>query len=83
VTGEGVSGFLTSDKATFGLVPTTAKSAAAVAVTTTQLGMFDFIKEGKKALVKSLAGDYDSAAIQARMDGLIENNKVLMFSFTT
>lgn len=50
---------------------------------TTQLNMFDFLKEGKKALVKSLAGDYDEVAVRARLNGLINDNPVLMLSFTT
>mmetsp|Transcript_10158 Transcript_10158/g.13214 ORF Transcript_10158/g.13214 Transcript_10158/m.13214 type:complete len:113 (-) Transcript_10158:529-867(-) len=43
------------------------------------------LNEGKKALVRKLAGDYDVAAVQARLKGLIEssNNGVLMLSFTT
>jgi len=44
------------------------------------LGLFD---EGKKKLVKSLAGEYDAAAIQDRVNKLIDDNPVLMFSFTT
>lgn len=42
------------------------------------------LKDGKKALVKSLAGDYDEVAVRARLDGLIESsqNGVLMLSFT-
>lgn len=51
--------------------------------TSTQIGAFDFLKEGKKALVKKLAGDYDKAAVRARLNGLIADNKVLMLSFTT
>ena len=50
---------------------------------TTQIGAFDFIKDGKKALVKKLAGDYDAVAVRARLDGLIADNKVLMLSFNT
>lgn len=50
---------------------------------TTQVNLFDFFNEGKKALVKSLAGEYDEAAIKARIDGLISENPVFMFSFTT
>lgn len=49
----------------------------------TQLHVFGFLNDGKKALVKSLAGEYDQAAIQARMQGLIDENSVFMFSFTT
>ena len=43
------------------------------------------LKDGKKALVKSLAGEYDDVAVRARLDGLIESsqNGVLMLSFTT
>ena len=44
------------------------------------VGLFD---EGKKKLVKSMAGEYDAEAIQARTNGLINDNPVLMFSFTT
>jgi len=44
------------------------------------LGLFD---DGKKKLVKSMAGEYDSAAIQDRINLLIDDNPVLMFSFTT
>lgn len=51
--------------------------------TLTQLHVFGFLNEGKKALVKSLAGEYDAGAIRARMDGLIDANSVFMFSFTT
>lgn len=43
----------------------------------------NFFNEGKKALVKSLAGEYDATSVKARIDGLIADNPVLMFSFTT
>ena len=33
--------------------------------------------------MKSLAGDYDASAIRGKMDNLINENPVLMFSFTT
>eukprot|EP00986_Skeletonema_menzelii_P013227 scaffold7559_cov137-Skeletonema_menzelii.AAC.11 len=46
-------------------------------------GLFSFLKEGKVGLVKSLAGDYDSAAVRSKIDNLISDNDVLMFSFTT
>ena len=46
-------------------------------------GFFSFLKEGKKNLVKSLAGEYDAALIQSKIDTLIAENPVLMFSFTT
>ena len=49
----------------------------------TQVNVFGFFNEGKKALVRSLAGEYDQAAIQGRMQGLIDENPVFMFSFTT
>ena len=48
-----------------------------------QGGIMDFLNEGKKALVKSLAGDYDASTIQQRIKSLIEENPVLMLSFTT
>lgn len=49
----------------------------------TQLGLFNVFNEGKKALVRTLAGDYDQAAIRARLNGLIAENKVLFLSFET
>lgn len=49
----------------------------------TQVGVFDFFKDAKKNLVKSIAGEYDEEAVKARIDGLIKDNAVLMFSFTT
>ena len=52
-------------------------------VSSTQANLFGFINEGKLALVKSLAGEYDQTAIKARIDGLIAENSVFMFSFTT
>uniref|UniRef100_A0A7S4HLH9 Plastid lipid-associated protein/fibrillin conserved domain-containing protein n=1 Tax=Odontella aurita TaxID=265563 RepID=A0A7S4HLH9_9STRA len=39
------------------------------------------LNEGKKALVRSLAGDYDKQTIRAKLNGLIEDNSVLMLSF--
>ena len=45
--------------------------------------IFSVMKEGKVGLVKSLAGDYDAVAIQSKLDGLVDNNPVLMLSFTT
>lgn len=41
------------------------------------------LNEGKKALVKSLAGNYDQAAIRAKLDTLIADKPVLMLSFRT
>ena len=37
----------------------------------------------KAGLAKLQAGDYDVAATKAELDGLIEKNGVVMFSFTT
>merc|ERR1719506_2407934 len=39
------------------------------------------LNEGKKALVKALAGPYDAAKVGARLDGLIADEPVLMLSF--
>jgi len=55
-------------------------------VSPTEMRMVDIVdifNEGKRKVVKSLAGDYDKVAIKARVDGLIADNPVLMFSFTT
>lgn len=43
------------------------------------------LNEGKKALVRKLAGDYDVEATRAKLNGYIDNSKnsVLMLSFTT
>jgi hypothetical protein len=46
-------------------------------------GIFSFVKEGKARLVKSIAGDYDAAAVREKIDKLIADNRVLMLSFTT
>ena len=40
------------------------------------------INEGKKMFVKLLAGDYDEAAVKAKLDGLVSSEPVLMLSFT-
>jgi hypothetical protein len=45
--------------------------------------IFTLLKDGKKGLVKSLAGEYDNVAIRNRMDNDITGNPVLMYSFTT
>ena len=50
---------------------------------TTQVHLFDFLNEGKKALVKKLAGEYDAENIRGRVDTLVTENPVFMFSFTT
>jgi hypothetical protein len=63
--------------------PTFATTARGGTRSTTRANMFGFLNDGKKALVKSLAGEYDAPAIQARMQGLINDNTVLMLSFTT
>jgi glutaredoxin 3 len=45
--------------------------------------LYNFLNEGKKAVVKMFAGDYDSVAIRDKVTSLIDNNPVLMLSFTT
>lgn len=50
---------------------------------TSKLGLFEMFNKGKKALVRSLAGDYDQATIRARLDGLIKENPVLVLTFET
>ena len=39
------------------------------------------LNEGKKAVVKMLAGPYDEVAVRAKLDGLIAEEPVLMLSF--
>ena len=46
-------------------------------------GIFSFVRDGKAKLVKSIAGDYDAAAVREKIDKLIAGNRVLMLSFTT
>merc|ERR1712023_154880 len=41
-----------------------------------------FMGQGKVAMIKAMAGDYDEAKTQASIDSYIKDNKVLMFSFT-
>jgi len=52
-------------------------------VSSVQLNLFGFLKDAKKNLVKSLAGEYDEVAVKARIAGDVSNNSVLMYSFTT
>ena len=52
-------------------------------LTATKCNLFNFLKDGKQALVRSLAGDYDKEAVRGRVNNLIEENPVLMLSFTT
>ena len=61
----------------------TSNAPATSRTSNTQVHLFDIFNEGKKKLVKSLAGEYDEAAIKARVNGLIADSPVLMFSFTT
>jgi len=39
------------------------------------------LNEGKKAVVKALAGDYDKAVVSAKLDALVSDTPVLMLSF--
>ena len=41
------------------------------------------LNEGKKAMVKAMAGDYDVDATRAKLQGLVDDSPVLMLSFTT
>ena len=59
------------------------RSSSTSTISSTSIGIGAFFNEGKKKLVKSLAGEYDATAIQDRMNGLIDAEPVLMFSFTT
>eukprot|EP00879_Flechtneria_rotunda_P001282 GHRR01001431.1.p1 GENE.GHRR01001431.1~~GHRR01001431.1.p1 ORF type:complete len:186 (+),score=56.03 GHRR01001431.1:96-653(+) len=40
------------------------------------------INEGKKALAKAQAGDYDNAAVRAKVEQYINDNKVMVFSWS-
>lgn len=60
-----------------------ARGGAAAPPSRTRANLFDFLKDGKKALVRSLAGEYDAPAVRERIDGLVKGNPVLMFSFRT
>jgi len=71
-------------KTSFHVLPKTSTTTQTTSMTTTQLGsLMGFLNDGKKALVKTLAGDYDSVAIQERIQGVIKTNPVIMLSFTT
>mmetsp|Transcript_28005 Transcript_28005/g.45972 ORF Transcript_28005/g.45972 Transcript_28005/m.45972 type:complete len:87 (+) Transcript_28005:117-377(+) len=45
--------------------------------------LFALLKGGKVGLVKSLAGEYDAVAVRNKMDSLVQDSPVLMYSFTT
>lgn len=57
--------------------------ARAVRGDATQANLFNLFNEGKKALVRSIAGEFDEVAIGARLDSLVNDNEVLMLSFLT
>ncbi|GAX24567.1 hypothetical protein FisN_4Hh086 [Fistulifera solaris] len=61
----------------------TASSSPRSFSSSTELHLFGVLKDAKKALVRKLAGEYDSEAVRARIDNLIKTNDVLMLSFTT
>ena len=63
--------------------PNVARNNKAAASSSTRLHLFNVFNEGKKALVRQLAGDYDQAAIRARLEGLIADSPVLFLSFET
>jgi len=72
----------------FVVPPVTRNDLPKTASTTLAMGnkidaFFAFLKGGKVGLVKSLAGDYDSAAVRSKIDNFVSENDVLMFSFTT
>jgi hypothetical protein len=39
------------------------------------------LNQGKKALAKAQAGDYDAAATRAKIEQMIKDNKVMVFSW--
>ncbi|GBF97393.1 hypothetical protein Rsub_09558 [Raphidocelis subcapitata] len=41
------------------------------------------LNKGKKALAKLQAGDYDEAAVRAKLEGILTGTPVVMFSFST
>ena len=43
----------------------------------------DFFNAGKAKLMKNMAGEYDSTAVQEQINTYIQNNPVLMLSFDT
>lgn len=59
------------------------RSNSSLAMNNPLQNIFTLLKDGKKGLVKSLAGEYDNVAIRNRMDNDITGNPVLMYSFTT
>ena len=54
---------------------------AAIADTVQNILTNSPLNEGKKALVRKLAGEYDAVAVRAKLEGLIANEPVLMLSF--
>lgn len=60
--------FLGALPSTHSFLPvSTGPTGNSCAVSNTQLHLFEFLNEGKKALVRTLAGDYDQAAV-SRLD---------------
>lgn len=65
------------------MAPKPVQKSTALAMANPIENIFALLKGGKTGLVKSLAGPYDSAAIRQKIDTYVEDNPVLMFSFTT
>ena len=51
--------------------------------TTERPMIMDFLNQGKKALVKAVAGDFDETSTRALLDSYIATPGVMMLSFTT
>jgi glutaredoxin 3 len=62
----------------FGVLPSMSTSS-----TTERPMIMDFLNQGKKALVKAVAGDFDETSTRALLDSYIATPGVMMLSFTT
>jgi len=77
-----VSLYATSSHAFVNPKPTAAFVSRRADSSTMMQMLFNPFNDAKKMLVKSLAGDYDKAAVRAKLDNLIEDNTIVMLSFT-
>jgi glutaredoxin 3 len=68
----------------FGVKSISSNVSASATSTTTRLPMImDFLNAGKKALVKSIAGDFDETATRTLLESYMAPPGVTMLSFTT
>lgn len=78
-----VDAFIVQPSFVASAAPTASTTYSSASRQSSRLHLMDFFNEGKKALVRKLAGDYDQQAVRARLDSMIRDSPVLMLTFET